>query len=217
MFVSVLDGSAPECSMPGYNVANKLFPGPTMIACLPLVQVEVEPQHLSKLFGCTESAFTTRVQELRQLVEAAAEGLQSSTYPECHKHISALPVPPAAAHFTGQGVNDHDDNHNTLGVLENTTSRASDLSLGGDVTAAPGTAAAKSCRELLQRPATSATADVPQQAALPEAYAKLAVHDMIKMHDVLLPVKMQVPDISFLLRLCLSEWMAPRTAQLDCF
>ncbi|KAL0050017.1 hypothetical protein WJX82_002828 [Trebouxia sp. C0006] len=34
--------------------------------------------------------------------------------------------------------------------------------------------------------------NVPQQAALPEAYAKLALHDMVNMHDMSLPVKMQV-------------------------
>ena len=184
-------------SKPNCNTANKLVPGPSMIACLPLVQVEVEPQHLSKLFGSKEATFTTRVQDFRQLVVAAAEGFPSSTYPECLKHISALPVPPAAAHFTAQGVNDDDDN--TLEAMENTISRASDLSLEGDVTAAPGTAAASSCKAQLQRPATSATADMPQQAALPGPYAKLAVHDMVNMHDVSLPVKMQVPDIIFVL------------------
>ncbi len=185
-----------------------------MIACLPVVQVEVEPQHLSKMFGIQEATFTTRVEEFRQLVLAAAEGLPCSTYPECLKHISALPVPPAAANFTDQG--DNDDNGNTLGVLENTTSQASHLSLEGDVTAAPGTAAASSCKELLQRPATSAAADVPEQAALPEAYAQLAVHDMVNMHDVSLPVKMQVPDVQILVRSCINEWMTLRTAQLDC-
>ncbi len=174
-----------------------------MIACLPLMQVEVEPQHLSMLFGSKEAAFTTRVQEFRQLLVAAAEGLPCSTYPECLKHISALPVPPAAAHCTDQGVHDHDDNDNTLEAMQNTTSRAPDLSVEGDVTAAPGTAAASSCKELLQRPASSAAADVPQQAALPEAYAKLALHDMVNMHDVSLPVKMQVSDIQILVRSCM--------------
>ncbi len=202
-------------SKPGCNTANKLAAGPSMIACLPLVQVEVEPQHLSKLFGSKEATFTARVQEFRQLVLAAAEGLPCNTYPQCLKHISALPVPPATAHCTDQV--DHDDNDNALEAMENTTSRASDLSVEGGVTAVPGTAAASSCKELLQRPATSAAADVPQQAALPGAYAKLAVHDMVNMHDVSLPVKMQVPDVSFLVRLCLSEWMTPITAQLDCF
>ena len=195
-------------SKPGCNIANKLAPGPTMIACPQLLQVEVEPQHLSKLFGCKEATFTTQVHALTQLVVAAANGLPSSTYPECLKHISVFPVRPTAALFTDQGAEE---------AMENTTSRALDLSLEGDVTAVPGTAAASSCKELLQRPATSATADARRQAALPGAYAKLAVHDMINMHDVSLAIKMQVPDIGFLARLCLSEWTTPRTAQLDCF
>ncbi|DBA85002.1 TPA: hypothetical protein ACH3X2_005738 [Trebouxia sp. C0005] len=147
-------------------------------------KVEVEPQHLSKLFGCKEATFTTQVHALTQLVVAAANGLPSSTYPECLKHISVFPVRPTAALFTDQGAEE---------AMENTTSRALDLSLEGDVTAVPGTAAASSCKELLQRPATSATADARRQAALPGAYAKLAVHDMINMHDVSLAIKMQVP------------------------
>ncbi|KAA6420154.1 MAG: hypothetical protein FRX49_09817 [Trebouxia sp. A1-2] len=146
-------------------------------------KVEVEPQHLSKLFGCKEATFTTQVHALTQLVVAAANGLPSSTYPECLKHISVFPVRPTAALFTDQGAEE---------AMENTTSRALDLSLEGDVTAVPGTAAASSCKELLQRPATSATADAHRQAALPGAYAKLAVHDMINMHDVSLAIKMQV-------------------------
>ena len=167
------------------------------------MQVEAEPQHLIKLFGSTKPSFTTRVHELRQLLVAAAKGLPSNAYPECLAHISVLPVPLAAAHFTDQGVND-DDNDSTLEAMEN-TSRASDLYVEGDVTALPTTAAASSCKAQLQRPATSATADVPQQAALPGAYAQLAVHEMVNMHDVSLPIKMQVPDVSFLVRLCLSE------------
>lgn len=178
------------------------------------MQVEIEPQHLIKLFGSKE-AFTNRVHELRQLLVAAAKGLPSNTYPECLAHISVLPVPPASAHFTDQGGND--DNDDTLEALENTTSRASDLSVEGDVTAAPGTAAASSCKAQVQRPATSATADVPQQAALSGAYAKLAVHDMVNMHDVPLPIKIQVSHIKFLVSSCVSEWMTLRNAQLDCF
>ncbi|KAL0042374.1 hypothetical protein WJX77_010295 [Trebouxia sp. C0004] len=153
-------------------------------------KVEVEAQHLSKLFGSQEASFTGRVHELKQLLVAAAEGLPSSTYPECLAHISVLPVPPASGHDTDQG--DNGDIDNTLEAMENTTSRASDQSLEGDVTAVLGTAAASACKGQLQRPATSATADVPQQAALPGAYAKLAVHDMVNMHDVPLPIKMQV-------------------------